>query len=219
MGFCLASLGHVCEGLYEAAVGKVPAADLDNGSIGHRAFAHRKLLCRRWHGCRRRPLVMQRGEVARFTIQCLIFCKFIKVGRIPDELGGQIQKFAAPSIDDRNLQVTGYQHDALAHIFQCKPELIRLLPRLRLRLKKHLHGGKYNQGERNPDDCIQAERSRGRFVDLVLIDAHAHPQRLVSDPAECDQMRSTIQGTVGFECRVRPGLHACKNIAAAEVLA
>ena len=43
MGFRLAPLGDVGEGLHEAAVGKVSAANFDDGAVWHGSFGDREL--------------------------------------------------------------------------------------------------------------------------------------------------------------------------------
>ncbi len=220
MSFGLAPLGDVGESLHEAAVGKPSAANLDDGSVRHLAFADRELpRCSAWSvipdGSWRRRY---RG-IAEFAHLGLEFHELIEPRRVLDKVGRQIEQLAAPAVDDGDLQVFGDQHDALAHVLQGELELLCLMPCPRLGPQDSLHGREDDQSEHDARQRIELEGGPGALVDLVVVRADAHPQRIVPDLADGDQTRLAGRAVAVFERGVGAGQHATEQLRAAQILA
>ena len=169
MRFRLAPLGDVGEGLNEAAVGEMPAAHLDHGAIRHGPLADRDLpRGSAGRGAISRQCGLRLG-VRGLSVPRLKRHQLVEPRRMLDELRGQIEELAAPAVDDRDLQVLGDQHDALAHVLERELELVRLLPRLRLGSQDLLDRAEDDQRECRGRKHIDLQVRPRALIDLVFV--------------------------------------------------
>ena len=209
----LRTFGDVGEGLDEAAVGQMAAAHLDHGPVGHGAFADRELLVlgRRTRGRRIR-------RAALLGVTRLVLDELVEPRRALDELARQIEQLAAAPVDDGNLQVLGDEHDALAHVLEREPKLVRLEARTLLGLKNTLHRHQHDQRQDDARNGVERERRPRALVDLVHVGADTHPQRLAGYLAQSDEPHLAV-GRVGiFERAVRALAHLGEQLGAAQIL-
>src|SRR5262249_1960736 len=57
--------------------------------------------------------------VARRPVPCLKLDQLVETRRVRDEFRRKTEELASSAVDDGNWQVLGYQHDSLAHVFEC----------------------------------------------------------------------------------------------------
>ena len=137
-----------------------------------------------------------------------------------DELGRQIQQLAAPAVDDRNLQVFGDQHDALAHVLQRQLKLSAFCRALASVRRICSMAARISRVSTYSGDGVDLQIGPGALEDVVVVDADAYPERMAADLADGDQ-----PGFAG-RCICRPrrsrSPSACmwlRQLAAVQVLA
>ncbi len=217
VGFRLAPFGDVGERLHEAAVRKTAAPDLDHRAVRHCALGDREPAGRRGSGGLG-PARMQ-CRPRRIADASLEFPELIEARRTGNESGGNLQKLAAAPIDDGHLQVLGDQHDALAHALKRQLQLLRLASRLCLGAQDSLKGGEHDHGEDCRRKRVQLQRRPRTPVDLFLVDADAHPQRMPLHLPDGHQAGVALGRVAVYERRVVAGTHLRKEVGVAEILA
>ena len=216
----LPSFGDVGEGLDEAAVRELSAANLDDGAVRHQPLADRQLTgagarIHAFHGLQ----AERKLDVAPLAALGLKLDQAVVAWRVPDEVSRQVQELAASSVDDRDMQILCDQHDSLVDALERALELIRFLSRPRLDPQNPLQRGQQDQRQRGAGRDIDPKRSPRALEDRVLVRDDAHPERIALDLADGDRERLATDGIDVLEGGIRPGLHVCEQPRAGQVLA
>ena len=143
-----------------------------------------------WPGAMGAPEAGGNQDVAGFSVIDLVGDELVEPRRVVDQRRRQVEELGAPAVDDRDLQVLGDQHDALAHVLEGQAELLGLLPGLALGLQDLLHGSENDERQDQARDRQQLERGPGFLEDLAPVDADADPQRMSLDLTDGDQAAS-----------------------------